>query len=66
MKPLSTETTISKNRFALVAFVGAFVFFAFITWCTPYSSDDLEFAYLISPQSEDISISLYTMEMVVY
>jgi len=46
MKIQSVDTTKREKQFGFVLFAGMFVFYAFLMWCAPYSSDDLEFAYL--------------------
>lgn len=46
MKIQSSEIRKQELQFLLALFSGAFLFFAFLMWCAPYSSDDLEFAAL--------------------
>lgn len=42
----SSDVRKEERHFLLTLFSGAFLFFAFLMWCAPYSSDDLEFAAL--------------------
>lgn len=49
MKISSLDASGQKNLSALSIFFGAFAFYAFIMWCAPYSSDDLEFGHLAFP-----------------
>ena len=46
MKMQPAEAIKEKDFFPWILFVCTFLFFAFLTWCAPYSSDDLEFRYL--------------------
>ena len=46
METSSICTAKQDRRFGAFLFAGAFIFYAFLMWCTPYSSDDLEFANL--------------------
>lgn len=49
-----------EKQFRFVLFAGIFAFYAFVMWCAPYSSDDLEFAYLGFPTiGEHIRFALY-------
>ena len=41
-----TEKQIAQRHFPPWLFIVSFLFFAFVMWCAPYSSDDLEFAAL--------------------
>jgi len=60
MKISSVNTARRETQFRFVLFAGVFVFYAFVMWCTPYSSDDLEFAYLgFSTIGEYIRFALY-------
>ena len=46
MEIQTSENRIRDWHFLLFLFSGAFLFFSFLMWCAPYSSDDLEFAAL--------------------
>lgn len=60
MKKLSINITEQKDRFKFTVFFGSFVFSAFLMWCTPYSSDDLEFGTLgFATIGEYVRFALY-------
>ena len=60
MEKLSINITEQKDRFKFTVFFGSFVFSAFLMWCTPYSSDDLEFGTLgFATIGEYVRFALY-------